>query len=175
MPSLLDSVLHDLVERWRGPLLGLARAWRVDRPVELVQDAFAELWVSRERFEGEWSDDRAVGPWLRGIAWNLAATEKRRAARGLQPIHEIDPPSAGQDETAESLDRSTRAERLLAAIEELPSEQRAIVLMVALERTPPARVATLLGITERAVEGRLYRARKELAKKLEALATEVTS
>lgn len=175
MPSLLDSVLHDLVERWRGPLLGLARAWRVDRPVELVQDAFAELWVSRERFEGEWSDDGAVGPWLRGIAWNLAAAEKRRTARRPWRIDEVDPPSAGEADAAESIDRSARAERLLAAIEELPSDQRAIVLMVALERTPPARVATLLGITERAVEGRMYRARKELAKKLEALGTEVTS
>ncbi|MEM1449612.1 MAG: sigma-70 family RNA polymerase sigma factor [Planctomycetota bacterium] len=170
----LDPALAQVVERWRGPLVGLARAWRVARPVELAQDAFAELWLTRERFEGDWNDEPAVGAWLRGIAWNLAAADRRRAARRPRPIDDAEPPASDSSGLHAGLARDERAALLRAAIEELPNDQRTVVAMAALERTPLRRVAALLGLTERAVEGRLYRARKELARRLEGLKEEVT-
>ena len=58
-----DWDLEQLVERWRGPLIGLLRAGGLDvgRATELAQDTFAEAWLGRERFVGDVNDERAIG------------------------------------------------------------------------------------------------------------------
>lgn len=162
----LDEALTRIVDRWRGPLVGMLRGWRVADPVEVAQDALAELWLGRARFRGRWDDEGAVGAWLRGIAWNLARSSRRSAARGPAGLDEADDrPHAGAD-ASETVDQTERADRIRAAVDALPEDQRTVVLMCALEGTPSKRVAALLGITERAVEGRLYRARQALTETL---------
>ncbi|QDU65994.1 RNA polymerase sigma factor [Engelhardtia mirabilis] len=154
--------LDDLMERFRGPLIGLLKAWRAAEPVELAQDVFAEAWISRGRFAGDWGASDQVGPWLRGIAWNLCAAAGRRRERGGAPLESAPEPAA----PAEPADDSST--HLRAAIDRLPGELRAAVLMHYLERTPVREVAALLSVTEKTIEGRLYRARRELARLLEA-------
>jgi RNA polymerase sigma-70 factor (ECF subfamily) len=56
---------------------------------------------------------------------------------------------------------------LREAIERLPSKQRQVVLMHYLEETSVNEVATLLAVSAKTVEGRLYQARKELRRLLE--------
>lgn len=57
--------LDRIIDRWRGPLVGLlgARGASPADAVELAQDAFSEAYLGRERFEGSWEDDGAVGAW----------------------------------------------------------------------------------------------------------------
>lgn len=55
------------------------------------------------------------------------------------------------------------ASPLLTAIEELPERQRIVVQAFSLEETSTERVAALLGVSSRAVEGLLRRARTQLA------------
>jgi RNA polymerase sigma factor (sigma-70 family) len=69
---------------------------------------------------------------------------------------------AGQQETVDP-----RLERLRSEIERLPRKQREVVLMHYLEETSVADVAAVLSVTPKAVEGRLYQARRRLRQRLD--------
>lgn len=154
--------LDELIGRFRGALVGLLRAWGAPDPIELAQDVFAEAWLARGRFDGAWSRDRDVGPWLRGIAWNLCAAAGRRRAGAGAPL------DAAPEPVAPTAEPGDAAAAVRAAIDRLPGELRAAIRMHYLERTPVKAVAALLGVPPKTVEGRLYRARKELARLLAA-------
>lgn len=161
--------LDALIDTWRGPLVGLlaARGASRDEAIELAQDAFAEAWLGRERFRGDPGDERAVGRWLSGIAVNLLRATNRRRGR-LRPHLE----DAGVDGTeaphVEETDDpgAERLRRLREAIVGLPERERAVVQAFYLEETSVARVAALLSLSERAVEGLLFRARERLRERL---------
>lgn len=129
-------------------------------PVGMAQDAFAELWLSRARFKEDWRDDAAVGAWLRGIARNLLAADARRAAQRPRSIEDHD---VAAPDGSEALDRVAR---IRAGIDELSEDLRTPLIMCALEGSPVKRVAALLDLPAKTVEGRLYRARKALGELL---------
>ena len=157
--------LDALVERWRGPLVGWlrARGRRASEAVELAQDVFAEAWLGRERFAGDARDERAVGAWLRGIARNLDRARRRADARraegGPEELDAVASPDTSDDPT----DAAEDAQRLRDAIDRLPKAERIVVRAFYLEESDAKTVAALLGRSERAVEGVLYRARRRLA------------
>ena len=152
-----------LVERWRGPLVGLVASWGAPfgDAAELAQDALAEAFLARERFQGDPGDPEACGPWLRGIAWRrfLAWGRQRERARA-RPLEGADPP-------APSADEPEQLRALRAAIERLPAELATAVRMRYLDEARVRDVAALLGVTEKTVEGRLFRARRELRRLLD--------
>ena len=167
-PSSVEPRVEDWVTAWRGPLVALLRARGLDpgAATELTQDVFAEAWLSRRRYRGSWDDERAVGRWLGGIARNLHRAALRRprpAPLATDPVDE----RAGPHEA--------EAVRVRAAIDRLPRIEREIVRMFYLEETSTRRVAALLDLSERAVEGRLRRARERLADWLASHADSVRS
>jgi hypothetical protein len=58
-----QGLLEGWIAAFRGPLIGLLASWGRDwrAAEELAQDTFAEAWVSRGRFVGDFSDTRAYG------------------------------------------------------------------------------------------------------------------
>jgi len=155
--------VEDLIHRWRGPLIGLIASWGASwsDAAELAADTFAEAWIARERFVGDLEDAGQAGAWLRGIAFRLHAHKKRRAARdSAQDVHEehVTQPESTADE---------RIGALRAAIDCLPDPQRAAVLVHYLDETSVREAAALLEVTEKVIEGRLYRARKRLRELVE--------
>lgn len=153
--------LDAIIERWRGPLVGLLTAWGASPrdAVELAQDAFAEAYLGRARFRGAWDDVEAVGAWLRGIASNLHAAARRKGARGVPLEAAGDPAGPSAEEPA--------ATPLLDAVGRLRGPWRTVLMMRYVEGSGLAEIGALLGIGERAVEGRLRRARQELERLLE--------
>lgn len=163
-----DARLIAIIDRWRTPLVGILMAWRVPRPDEMAQDVLAEFWLSRERYRGSLDDPAQAGSWLRGIAWNLVRSDRRRAALGPRLSPEADALSepseeGGPERAAMGMERDAAVRK---AVDELPDDQRAVVYMRLLEGTSGADVGAFLGISERAVEGRLRRARVVLARVL---------
>lgn len=160
--------LDDLIARFRGPLVGLLSSWGASPrdAVELAQDSFAEAYLARERFEGDWSDAGAAGAWLRGIAnklWLAHGRKTRRpdaiARRELAPAEPE--PEASEDEAAA---------RLRGLIDALPQKWKTVLHLRYVEDSGLAEIAGLLGLSERAVEGRLHRARRALKEQLDAAA-----
>ena len=154
--------LDHIIERWRGPLVGLLAAWGASPAdaVELAQDTFAEAYLGRARFRGTWEDDAALGAWLRGIASNLHKASTRRRGRG---------PGGRRLESlaaAEAVGRTDEdhdgASPMLEALGRLRAPWRTVLMMRYVEGSGLAEIGALLGIGERAVEGRLRRARQEL-------------
>lgn len=151
------------IEHFRGPLVGLLASWGSDwrQAEELAADCFAQAWVARERFVGNPESLLAVGAWLRGIAFKLHASSRRAVAARASVELDFDPPAPGLGEHDE------RRELLAAAFVRLPVPQQTVLRMHYLEETSAAQVAALLGLSVKAVEDRLYQARRALRELVE--------
>jgi RNA polymerase sigma-70 factor (ECF subfamily) len=158
----------DELERWiaafRGPLIGLLASWGLDWAAaeEVAMDVFAEAWLGRARFAGDPADLEQSGAWLNGIARNLCRARQRRAQR----------PAAGalpEQLAARPPEEDERRAVLVAAFAELEAEHQTVLRMHYLEETSAREVAALLGTTPKAVEMRLYQARRALRERVERL------
>ena len=157
--------LEPLINRFRGPLIGLLAAWGASPrdAIELAQDVFAEAYLSRDRFRGDWEEPTAAGAWLRGIALNLYRTSRRRNERSGTSIDgEERPEPAASEEPVED----PRTAKLRSAIDGLRESWRTVLHMRYVEGSGLAEIAALLETSERSVEGRLHRARNELKRVL---------
>jgi RNA polymerase sigma factor (sigma-70 family) len=153
---VLDAELTHWLRTFRGPLVGFLASRGADWAAaeELAQDTFTEAWLGRARLRAAPDDLDAVGGWLRGIAQNLLRA-RLRALRRVEPLSGAEgvTPAAPPDE---------RRELLRAAFGRLRPELQEILRMHYLEATSAREVAALLGVTTKAVEGRLYQARRAL-------------
>ncbi len=156
--------LPELIDAFRGPLVGLIASWGVPwrDAAEIAQDSFAEAWLGRERCRGDWQDPEVFGRWLRGIALN----QYRSWARGRRRVSLFASDTLDELPAAAQEVPSERLEALRAAIRRLPARQREVVLMHYLEETSVRKVAALLSVSDKTVEGRLYQARKNLHRML---------
>ncbi len=133
-----------------------ARALLGDRAAadDLVQDTLERAW-SRHALWRAGSDLRA---WLFSIMHNLRVDQLRRPN---PPTH-----SLGEDDFEVPI-RATQSDRLevmdlASALHQLPDEQREVLLLVALEGSSYAEIASLLGIPAGTVMSRLARGRERL-------------
>lgn len=155
--------LTSLIDIYRGPLIGLIASWGVSvgDAVDIAQDSFSEAWLNRAACRGDWSDPEFFGRWLRGVALNQFRNWRRsrlRRERLVKPVTILD----DQTVTPDEVDSSEQLDALRNAINRLPADQRQVILMHYLEETSIGRIATLLAVSAKTVEGRLYRARKTL-------------
>lgn len=136
---------------------------------DAVQDALASLWVTRARLDV----NRPILPMLTTITLNKCRDRLRRrktaAFFGLnaQPDFAVVDGGAPSPET-ETADR----EELLAvysAIQQLPIRLREALILVAIDGRSQGEAGELLGVTEKAIETRVYRARKLLRERLKKI------
>lgn len=136
---------------------------------DVLQEAYASAWLAMRRYDPA----RPFDVWLRTIALNKCRDWSRRRAvrRVVRGVMGLDAPEAmavGEETpTAETrLDDQRRVEALQRALSRLPDALKAPLLLVALEGRSHAEAAFVLGITPKAVETRIARARKKLAEAL---------
>lgn len=154
-----------LVERHTEMMYGLA--WRMlgDRPEaeDVVQEAFARLWVGAAR----WTPvGGGVGGWLRRVATNLCLDLLRRP----RPVGgDAVPDHADQAPLADALlDEDRRSRAVARAVAALPDRQRAAVVLTYHEGVSNAEAAAILGLSVKALESLLVRARHALIRLLAA-------
>jgi RNA polymerase sigma factor (sigma-70 family) len=131
-----------------------ALAGNRDDADDLVQDTLERAWAKSALWRGV-ADMRG---WLFSIMHNLHVDGVRRPRVATQTI---------DDDTPEVAMAPTQGERLAvlelqAALDQLPVEQKEIVLLVALEDMAYAEVAKTLGIPIGTVMSRLSRGRERL-------------
>lgn len=150
------------MKRFRGPLMGLIASWTPSwrDAEETAQDVFAEAWVGRARFQGDPDDPGAVGAWLRGIAFHLHQAKQRK--RGRMRLVGTDTLDAALSEADEDPDPLGKLAALRTGFRQLKPDQQEVLRMHYLETTTARDVGALLGITQKAVEHRLSRARQAL-------------
>lgn len=142
-----------------------ARALAGDRAAadDLVQDTLERAW-SRA---AQWRPGSDLRSWLFAIMHNLRVDQVRRPAIARTEIGEDDidiPVRATQTDGIE-------LSELGAALALLPEEQRAVLLLVALEDMSYAEIAATLEIPPGTVMSRLARGRERLRKILDTRST----
>lgn len=156
---------EEIIRRHSGRLLRLARR-NIGDPSEaedIVQEVFARAWRKIDTFD----DARPLEPWLTRITLNACRDRQRhnrvrsflllgrsQDASLAEPLSPIDP----------SLDLIQRdlMRRVGERIARLPAKLREPFVLVTLEAHSQAEAGSILGISEKAVETRIYRARNLL-------------
>ena len=169
-----DAALNDLMERHAGPIFHfLCRmVGNEDDANDLAQETFARVFRARASFR---LNDK-FSTWLYTIAANLArnhfrwrarhpnisletgAEDPEQALENVLPAHDA-PPNV-QTLVAE------RAAVVRAEVARLPEDLREATVLCEWEERSVAEAAAILETTPKAVESRLYRARKILRERL---------
>lgn len=165
-----EAAFTRLMQRHKGRLYRFIRRYvgHDDDAFDLLQDSFVSAWTALKRFDPQ----RPFVAWLRQIALNKCRDHARR--RVLRAIVRY---VAGEHDDAPSLARWANPEAALrvnetlqqldAAIVSLPVTLREPLILCVFENLSHRETAQLLGVSEKAVETRLYRAKRELAARID--------
>ena len=130
---------------------------------ECLSDVVMRVWNKIDQFDpnrGSWS------AWLTALTRN-AALDRARQNKRAEPVDELSRETPSQEPTPEEeVLRQERRAAVNRTLERLPSRERLLFYRKYYYLQSNAQIASELGMTERAVEGRLYRLRKQLRKKL---------
>jgi RNA polymerase sigma-70 factor (ECF subfamily) len=132
---------------------------------ELVEDVLQEVYLRAIEAWQSGHPPREPLPWLKTLARNLLINYYRKHRARL-----VDPSVLSE---ATSPDRPAGTPAAVALIHRglagLPDRHARLLEAFHLDRRSVREIATALDLSERAVEGRLHRARKALRKRLEPL------
>ena len=171
-----DLALNELMERWRKPLHSFILRYVGNQrdAIELAEETFVRVYQHRSRFNFK----SKFSTWLLTIATNLCRQHTRWRKR--HPTISLDD-AASADEvsdknlfvsaegiTSAQASRTELAKLVKEEIEKLPHDLKTAVLLFAYDNLSYAEIGEILGCTPKAVETRLYRVRKLLAKRLAA-------
>src|ERR1051325_11547457 len=165
-----DPSLNSLMERHAEKLFHyLLRPLQNEADaVDLAQEAFVKVYQNRGRFDPR----RKFSTWLYAIASNLVRSRYRWRARHPHVSLNAENPETGNElgeqlpdavlTPSESLQSSERSETVRRAIAALPEDFRLPLVLAEYEDKSHAEIAQILNCTVKAVENRIYRARKQL-------------
>ena len=159
------DAFEELVEHYR-PRLQAAVRRRIgsflSRKIEVedvLQETFLKAFQSLRTFENRGDD--AFYVWLKGISENLLLYWARQHQRRDQM--QLDRDLEGSDTSpSRSLRREERFERLQAALSDLSSAHREVILLARVKGLTLREIATQLGKTPEAVKSLLWRALEKL-------------
>lgn len=125
---------------------------------DLVQDTMERGW----RKLATWRTGGDMRAWLFGIMHNLHVDRLRQPALPTAPLDEADEDALPLAAAATEPGSSLALRDLDAALQQLPPEQRSVLLLVALEEMTYDEVALALDIPLGTVMSRLSRGRERL-------------
>ena len=176
-----ESAFAMLVERYHPQLVRLASSFVPNRAVaeEVAQDTWLAVVKGIEGFEGRSS----FKTWLFRILVNRARTtgvkERREtpAIAGAAPVVSSDrfradgswasPPARWEDDVVDRLVAGEVAGHVAGYVDELPANQRQVVLLRDVEDLPSDEVCRVLGISDVNQRVLLHRGRSRIRARLE--------
>jgi RNA polymerase sigma-70 factor (ECF subfamily) len=142
---------------------------------DIVQDAFTRAYKSLANFQGSSS----FFTWLYRIITNLSIDLKRKPGRQTVDLDErrlaaednaeTDFPTLGQshgNDPADVVRRGEIAVRLQAALDDLPSYHRAVIVLREVEGLSYEEMARSIGVSKGTIMSRLFHARQKLQRAL---------
>lgn len=154
----------EVVRRHRDRLWAVALRTLGDREeaADAVQDALVSAYRAAHTFRGQ----SAVTTWLHRITVNACLDRARKAAaRPASPIAEperLETLVEPQESAAAPAERRALHRELLAALAQLPHDQRAALVLVDMQGYPVAEAARILDVPVGTVKSRCARGRARL-------------
>lgn len=167
-----------LLARHRAPLINFFL--RMVRDHALAEDLAQEVFLRVYRARDRWKPDAKFSTWLYRIAINLAlnairdgkGTGSRTSPAGEEREDEAARLPDPAPSVAEQMMVREREHAIRAAVDSLPENQRAAVILHKYQEVDYRQIAKVLGITESAVKSLLFRAYEALRARLEPLMKE---
>lgn len=128
---------------------------------ELAQDVFLKAFRSLSSFKG----DCSFSTWIYRIAYNTAISGLRKKKYEFIAIEESQIENVPEEEIGEALGReelSGQLEKLDAALAQLPTDERALILLFYMKEKSVEELVSITGLSTSNVKIRLYRIRKKL-------------
>ena len=163
-----------LLRRHRTPLINYFSRMVRDRSLaeDLAQEAFLRVYQARQRYQPE----ARFTTWLYRIATNLALNAIRDRRGTAQPIECAEQENAEFSRFVDSkptveqrLMQSDRERLIRQAVEALPANQRAAVILHKYQEVEYHQIAKILGVSVGAVKSLLFRAYESLRTRLQPL------
>ncbi len=136
------------------------------RAEDAVQEAYLQAWKSFDRFESG-TNCRA---WLFRILFHCIQHHRRKWFR-FPVLKETEEFLEAGLTAPEPVPQELRDEQILAALDQIPQDYKAIVLLVDVEEFAYKEAAEILGVPIGTVMSRLSRGRKLLREQLQQVAT----
>jgi RNA polymerase sigma-70 factor (ECF subfamily) len=164
-----QAAYRALMDRHRAAAFRLARhhCGNDDAAIDVTQQSFIAAFAALARYDGS----RPFAHWLARIVINKAHDWARR-----RKVRQFFAFALSLDEAPELAESSPDAETQMAdrqelalamtAIAALPAKLKEVLVLRTIEGLSQNETATVLGVSEKAVETRLYRARAKLSENL---------
>ena len=165
-----DAAFATLMQRYKGRIyrLALNSIADPDEALDVVQETFLSAYRALARYDPA----RPMAAWLSAIALNKCRDRARRRALrafffGARSVDDLaDSVAATYADPAQSAADRQELARVRVAITSLPAALREPLLLCTVEEMRQADAAVLLGISPKAVETRIRRARARLTEML---------
>ena len=139
--------------------------------LDIVQDAFVQAFVKLESFHGR----SAFYTWLYRIAFNVAATQRRRRRPVLSVDHAReeggDEPVDPDQGPLDHLEQEERCRQVREALKVLSDEHREVLVLREIDGCCYETIAEILDLPVGTVRSRLHRARLQLRDELKEVLT----
>ncbi len=135
---------------------------RLGVPPADLEDLTHDVFVEVQRHLGDFQTARPVRPWLFGFAFRIASAHRRRAHRRREIPGEPERAPDPLPLPDEAFATSERRQLLARALEYLPIERRAVLVLYEIDGVDIETVARTLGIPVNTAYSRLRVARDEL-------------
>ena len=162
-----DQVAFAKLETQFGPLLRYCIRAILPDPrdqEECLADLFVQIWNRIDSYDPSKGEFPA---WIATLARNAALNRARTLQRKQGKLEELSDTLPDSSPTPEELLlRKERAKRITAVADALPRNERLLFYRKYYYLQSTAQITAELGLSLRAVEGRLYRLRQKLRKEL---------
>lgn len=131
---------------------------------DLAQETFVRAYFKITQFEPR----AKFGTWLHQIALNLVRDHSRSKHARRESLHAPlaaagdQSPASTTDDPRHRVEWLDRLQRVQAAIDALPEDLKAALILTALEGMSHKEAAVILDTTPKAIETRVHRARQQL-------------
>ncbi len=164
-----QAAFREFLRRYKEPVYRLIRntIGDADEALDLTQETFVAAFGALKAYDPA----RPFRFWIMRIATNKCRDWARRQAvrhffRKARPIEDaFDLADSGPSPEEEAGDRAELV-RVMQVMAKLPQKLRQVLVLRAVEGLSQAEAADALGVSEKTIETRLYRARRQLSESL---------
>ena len=165
------NALKDFVDTYKKFVLNVCFKFvnNIDDANDIAQEVFIEVYRSIEKFRG----DSNISTWLYRIATNRSLNYLRDNKKyytdesySQDPDYIKEVSSDSKSNPEENTINNERANVLNKAIDSLPDKQKAVFILSKKDELTSIEISKILGLSVKAVESLMIRARKNLQKLL---------